>query len=328
MASSDGHGYDIIARGLGKTFYRASGFLRRTRLTTVALQDLDLEVPRGILFGLLGPNGAGKTTTVKILTTLLLPSSGSATVAGLDVVRQANAIRRRIGFVFGGDRGLYGRLSAMDNLLYFAALNRIPARTARKRIDDLVDVFGLRGREHERVERYSRGMKQRLHLARGLLADPAVLFLDEPTIGLDPVGARELRALTKELTRSGKTVFLTTHYMFEADAICDRIAVIKGGRLLAQGTPASLKRAVDGLGVVEFEVAGLPDACLQTLRSLPAVQSVVVADRELKQVVTIQTADAGPLAAHLPSVLSGVAASNVQVRPPTLEDVYVHLVSR
>ena len=146
------------------------------------------------LFGLLGPNGAGKTTTIKMLNTLLIPTAGSAHVLGYDVVRDAREVRRRIGYVFGGDRGLYERLSALDNLRYFAELYAVPRRAAA-RIGELLELVGLDGRENERVEGYSRGMRQRLHIARGLLHDPPVLFLDEPTIGVDPVGARELRAL-------------------------------------------------------------------------------------------------------------------------------------
>ena len=168
------------------------------------MRGVSFEVGEGELFGLLGPNGAGKTTTIKMLITLLIPTGGSARVLGLDVVKDAREVRKRIGYVFGGERGVYERLSGLDNLRYFAELYGVPGKEQRPRIDQLLGLVGLKGRENERVEGYSRGMKQRLHVARGLLHDPPVVFLDEPTIGLDPVGARELRALIASLTRPAR----------------------------------------------------------------------------------------------------------------------------
>src|SRR5437868_12219160 len=152
-----------------------------------------------------------------MLITLLLPTEGTARVLGLDVVRDAREVRKRIGYVFGGERGLYERLSAYDNLRYFAELYGVAPGKQRPRIDELLELVGLKGRERERVETYSRGMRQRLHIARGLLHDPEVLFLDEPTIGLDPVGAREGRETIAGLRSQGKTILLTTHYLSEAD---------------------------------------------------------------------------------------------------------------
>ena len=169
-------------------------------------------------------------------------------------------MRERIGYVFGGDRGLYERLSALDNLRYFAELYGVDPARQRARIGELLELVGLTGREKERVEGYSRGMRQRLHIARGLLHDPPVVFLDEPTIGVDPVGARELRATIASLREAGKTVLLTTHYMFEADALCDRIAVVATGRIVAEGTPRDLKDRVADGDVVEIEVYGIEDA--------------------------------------------------------------------
>jgi ABC-2 type transport system ATP-binding protein len=317
----------IETYGLKKTYRSVRGFLRRTRVENAALAGIDLEVAPGELFGVLGPNGAGKTTTVKILTTLLIPTSGSARVLGHDVVHDVNALRRRIGFVFGGERGLYTRLNGYDNLRYFADLYRIPPDVSRRRIPELLERLDLKGRERDRVETYSRGMKQRLHLARGLLNDPEVLFLDEPTIGLDPVGARELRVLVRSLVESGKTVFLTTHYMFEADEICDRIAVINKGLIVAEGTPASLKQSVEDVGVVEFEVEGMPEARIESLRTLDGVTSVVVTDRELTQVVTMHCTRPGELVSQLSQLLEGLRFREVAVREATLEDAYVRLVT-
>ncbi len=242
------------------------------------------------------------------------------------MVKDQWALRRRIGFVFGGERGLYWRLSGLDNLRYFADLYRIPPQVSRRRIAELLERLGLAGRERDRVELYSRGMKQRLHLARGLLNDPDVLFLDEPTIGLDPVGARELRLIVRELADSGTTIFLTTHYMFEADAICDRIAVIKDGGIVAQGTPGSIKDTVQDQGVVEFEVVGMPDDRLAGVRALPGVRSVVVSEHELAQLVTVHCARPADVMTHLGAILDGLKLEKVSSREATLEDAYIQLI--
>ena len=317
----------IEVRALQKKYVTWRGRIRRTRHENIALAGIDLTIQPGELFGLLGPNGAGKTTATKILTTLLLPDAGEAWVLGLDVIKQTDAVRRRIGFVFGGERGLYWRLSGLDNLRYFADLYRIPPDVSRRRINELLEQLGLAGREHDKVEVYSRGMKQRLHLARGLLNDPEVLFLDEPTIGLDPVGARELRLLIRKLADAGKTIFLTTHYMFEADAICDRIAVIKKGAVVAEGTPMSIKRMVENQGVVEFEVVGISADRVSALRTLPDVRSVSVTERDLAQLVTIHCANPSDLMTRLGALLDGVAFERISSREPTLEDAYVQLIS-
>jgi len=316
----------IEARQLRKTYTTTRGVLRRQRVDQVALQGVDLKIEPGELFGLLGPNGAGKTTIVKIFTTLLLPTSGSARILGLDAIKDPWAVRKRIGFVFGGERGLYWRLSGLDNLRYFADLYQIPPDVSRRRIAELLQALGLKGRELDKVENYSRGMKQRLHLARGLLNEPEVLFLDEPTIGLDPVGGRELRSLVRRLADEGMTIFLTTHYMLEADAICDRIAVIRKGDIVAEGTPSSIKTLVQDQGVVEFETDGLAPSRIELLRRLDEVTTVMVDERDLAQVVTIHCSRPGELAASLGSLLDGQQIRKLGVREPTLEDAYVRLI--
>ena len=201
-----------------------------------------------------------------MLITLLLPTSGTARVMGFDVVRDTTEVRKRIGYVFGGDRGLYDRVSGIDNLRYFAELYGVEPSEQKRRIAALLELVGLTGRENEKVEGYSRGMRQRLHIARGLLHDPEVIFMDEPSIGLDPVGARELRQTVQSLVDAGKTVLLTTHYMFEADALCDRIAVINAGRIVALGTGADLKDAIAERTIVEIETFGVTDEAVERLR--------------------------------------------------------------
>jgi ABC-2 type transport system ATP-binding protein len=262
-----------------------------------------------------------------MLITLLLPTSGQARVLGHDVVSDAREVRKRIGYVFGGDRGLYERLSAQDNLRYFAELYGVSGKAQRMRIDEVLELVGLKGREQERVEGYSRGMRQRLHIARGILHDPEVVFLDEPTIGVDPVGARDLRQTIADLVTAGKTVLLTTHYMFEADALCDRIAVIAKGQIVGEGTPAELKGRVTSGRVTEIEVFGVDDATVGRLRGIGGVTAVTVEDREQKQVLVVQTTAERELTQPLLAELNGFEVGRVASREPTLEDAYVALVT-
>ena len=191
----------------------------------------------------------------------------------------------------------------------------------------MLELVGLKGREQERVEGYSRGMRQRLHIARGILHDPEVVFLDEPTIGVDPVGARDLRQTIADLVDGGKTVLLTTHYMFEADALCDRIAVIAKGRIVGEGTPAQLKDNVGGGRVTEIEVFGVDDPTVVRLRSIHGVTAVAVEERDQKQLLVVQTTGERELTAPLLAELDGFEVGRVASREPTLEDAYVSLVT-
>ena len=317
----------VEAFDLRRSYRTRTGTFRRERKEVEAVRGVSFGIERGELFGLLGPNGAGKTTTIKMLITLLLPTAGSARVLGHDVVTDAREVRRHIGYVFGGDRGLYERLSALDNLRYFAELYGVPPREQRDRIASLLEMVGLTGREKERVEGFSRGMRQRLHIARGLLHDPAVLFLDEPTIGIDPVGARELRATIATLREQGKTILLTTHYMFEADELCDRIAVIRGGEIVAEGTPKDLKQRVSAGHVVEVETFGVPDTTVDVVRSLAGVRTAAVEDRGQAQVLIVQVEPGSEVTSSVLGSLNGVNVGRVSSREPTLEDAYVELVS-
>ena len=310
-----------------KRIYRAQiGVIKRSVKEVVAVEDVSFDVATGELFGLLGPNGAGKTTTVKMLTTLLIPSSGTATVLGHDVVKQARAVQKRIGFIFGGERGLYWRLSAIDNLRYFASLYHVEPDVAKTRIPYLLDLVGLHDRGNEKVGGYSRGMKQRLHVARTLLHDPEVLFLDEPTIGLDPVGARDFRQVIKNLQSENKTILLTTHYMFEADALCQRIAVINQGRIIALDTPEALKHVVSDLSVIEVEMFGAAATVIDQIQASPFVDAVTVEDRDQKQALLIQSPRGAEAVPDIMARLNGHRVGKVIVREPTLEDAYVRLV--
>jgi ABC-2 type transport system ATP-binding protein len=302
------------------------GIIRRKAKEVLAVDDISFEIRKGELFGLLGPNGAGKTTTVKMLTTLLIPTAGTARVFGKDIVKDADDIRSQIGFIFGGERGLYWRLSGVDNLRYFATLYHVEPEVAKNRIPYLLEMVGLLDRGNEKVEGYSRGMKQRLHIARTLLHDPQVLFLDEPTIGLDPVGARETRQVIRNLQEEKKTILLTTHYMFEADALCDRIAVINHGKIVALDTPDALKRHVQDLSVIEVEVYGVPLETLEQLRRFPSVDLISVEDRDQKQALRVHSARGSEIVPDILFALEGIRVGRVSVHEPTLEDAYVRLV--
>jgi ABC-2 type transport system ATP-binding protein len=311
---------------LKRTFKASLGVLNRRIKIVNAVDGISFEVKKGELFGLLGPNGAGKTTTVKMLTTLLIPTSGSARIEDMDIVRDADKIRSHIGFIFGGERGLYWRLSGVDNLRYFASLYYVDPDVAKKRIPYLMKLVGLEDRGKEKVEGYSRGMKQRLHIARALIHDPEILFLDEPTIGLDPVGAREMRQMVLNLQSENKTILLTTHYMFEADALCQRIAVINHGRIIALDTPTNLKQIVKELSIVELEVFGVPPSAINKMKALPYVENVTLEDHDQRQHILVQTPKGPEAIPALVEALEGVKIGKVSIREPTLEDAYVRLV--
>ncbi len=317
----------IEAVELVRTYRTHTGVIRRRPLHVEAVKGVSFEVLPGELFGLLGPNGAGKTTTIKMLITLLLPTAGTARVMGHDVVKETTEVRKRIGYVFGGDRGLYDRVSALDNLRYFAELYGVDPAHQKRRIADLLELVGLTGREKEKVEGFSRGMRQRLHIARGLLHDPEVVFLDEPSIGLDPVGARELRQTIKGLVDAGKTVLLTTHYMFEADALCDRIAVINDGRIVALGTGADLKGAIANRTIVEIETFGVAPEAVERLRADRDVIAVNAEERDQSQILLVQSAHGLAITQRLLGLLGETRIGKVVAREPTLEDAYVHLIA-
>jgi ABC-2 type transport system ATP-binding protein len=215
----------------------------------------------------------------------------------------------------------------MDNLRYFAELYGVDPAIQKRRIAELLEMVGLAGREREKVEGYSRGMRQRLHIARGLLHDPEVLFLDEPSIGLDPVGARELRQTVQSLVHAGKTVLLTTHYMFEADALCDRIAVINAGRIVAHGTGADLKGAIANRTIVEIETFGVTDDAVGRLRADDEVSAVNMEERDQSQILLVQSERGPQITPRLLSLLGDTRVGKVIGREPTLEDAYVHLIA-
>ncbi|GAA5199533.1 ABC transporter ATP-binding protein [Microbacterium jejuense] len=299
--------------------YRVRGALRRV----TALDGLSLTVAPGTVHGLLGPNGAGKTTLCKILATVLVPTNGSARVAGFDVERDALEVRRRIGLVLGGDRGLYAKLSARQNLEFWAAMYGMPRDAASLRIDTVIDQVGLGGVELA-VERFSRGMKQRLHLARGLLPAPEVLLLDEPTTGMDPVSAHAFRDLVRGVVAAGSTVLLTTHDMAEAEALCTEVSMIDGGRLLATSTPRGLGELLTTYERIDVKTPD-PATAERVRAELEARDDVVSAAVRDGATVRVETQGRDAVGRVL-SALVAQGLTQVAVTSPSLDEVYVHVI--
>jgi ABC-2 type transport system ATP-binding protein len=318
--------FAIETHGITRVFDTRKGFLFREVTHTEALKGIDLNVERGAIFGLLGPNGAGKTTLTKILSTLLLPTQGQAFVLGHDVVHEADWLRPRMGLVLGGERGLYTRISARENLRYFADLYGIPHSDRERRIEEVLSRVDLQEAADRRVEEYSRGMKQKLHLARGILHRPQILFLDEPTIGLDPKSARETRKLIRSLVADGVTIFLTTHYMFEAEDLCPKLAVLSRGRIVAQDTVANLRHLVGGDRTIEVEAYGFDDRELESLRHLPGVSRFLTEEFGPVSRITLRMRTNELGLDQVRAVLTSHPELLVRERRTSMEDVYLDLV--
>lgn len=317
----------IEAKSLQKVFITRRGFWRQKSKSTIAVEDVSFQVEQGELFGVLGPNGAGKTTTVKMLTTILLPTKGSGSILGHDLVKDTSEIRKHIGFTFGGARGLYGRLTAMDNLRYFAELYALDPLYSKKRIPEMLELVGLQDRSDDRVETFSSGMQQRLHLARALLHNPDVLFLDEPTVGIDPIGARELRQTVKSLQQAGKTILLTTHYMAEAEELCDRIAIVNHGKIVAMDTPSALRRRISPESVVEITVsqenAAVIEEMIKKLEGKLRMESI---SSLTEQHYSLFTPEPETVLEALSPALQTRSIQGLQVRNQTMEDVYIAII--
>jgi ABC-2 type transport system ATP-binding protein len=306
-----------------------------------ALDRVDLDVEPGEYFGLLGPNGAGKTTLIKILTTLLLPTSGTARIAGFDVVHETAKIRRVINMVSGGEQSGYGLLTVREQLWMFSQFYGLAQRDGWRKVDELIEVTGLGEQRDQKIRTLSTGQRQKLNFARGLLNDPWVLFLDEPTLGLDVAAARDLRdhTLAWKAGAPGRTLLLTTHYMVEAEQLCDRIAIVDHGKILALGTPEELRRRVQAESIFRIELDRLPAVGgLDAIAGLPGVLSAVRTDDGSSNgdgagadrvALKVALADDSALTSVVTAVadrgshLVGLAKSE-----PSLEDVFVELVGR
>ncbi len=304
-------------------------FQRREDLT--AVDSVSLQIREGELFGLLGPNGAGKTTLIKMLCTLILPSEGHARVCGKDVVAQAAAVKSLIGLVDCQERSFFWRLSGRQNLQFFAALYGLHGARADRRIAELLDLVGLDAYANRRFMTYSTGMRQKLAVARGLLAEPRVVFMDEPTRSLDPVSARELRAFIREVLveRLGCTVVLVTHRLEEAEELCDRVAIMDQGRIIACGSVAEIKQRILVRQTYRLHVKRLPSEALDGLRAIPGVVQLRCATGNPDGLdLELALADEKEV---LPVVLRlimyhGGDVQRCQVRDLSLEEAFVHLV--
>ncbi|KQR07271.1 ATP-binding cassette domain-containing protein [Cellulomonas sp. Leaf334] len=301
---------------------RTTGLTRRYGETTV-LDGLDLTVDAGTVHGLLGPNGAGKTTTVRILSTLLDPHGGTATVAGYDVVRQAAQVRRHVGLV-GQHAAVDEILGGRDNLVMFGRLSHLGTRQARRRADALLEQFDLVDAAERPVSTYSGGMRRRLDLAAGLVLDPTVLLLDEPTTGLDPSGRREVWQSVRALVAGGTAVLLTTQYLEEVDQLASQVTVLNHGRVAAEGTPDALKASIgqDRLDVVVRDEADLPSAH-SALRAVAQDAETDLDGRRVTATVTDRMAALTYVVRTLDD--AGIVVDDVILRRPTLDEVFLHL---
>jgi ABC-2 type transport system ATP-binding protein len=297
-----------------------------------AVDGVDLQIQRGEIFGLLGPNGAGKSTTIRMLCTLLEPTSGTARVNGFDIVKQANDVRRSLGTLLAGERSIYWKLSGRENLEYFAALYHIPQPIAKKRVEELIERMELKERANELVEKYSTGMRQRVAIAKALLARPPILLLDEPTLGLDPQAARRLRELIAELKQEGHTILLTTHYMEEADLLSDRIGIIDSGKVIALDTPEGLKHRIEQKEVIRLEVTGWHEEIADKLKSISGIENLISRQEGEADLWEVNMQAQNSRAA-IPRIVEHISGNgtrlvNMNIVKPSLEDVFIHLTGK
>ncbi len=322
----------VKVEDLGRIYkIRGSKDERKVRKELVALQGVNLEVRQGELFGLLGPNGAGKTTLIKILTTLLAPTSGRASVAGHDVVKEPGKVRALINMVSGGESSGYGLLTVRENLWMFSQFYGLPSRQANERIQALLKMVGLEDRMNTKSSDLSTGLRQKMNIVRGFLTDPHVLFLDEPTSGLDVGASRDARHLIRSWLDEDRTrtLLLTTHYMAEADELCDRVAIINRGRVLACDSPAALKREIQREALFQIAVSGMNGFKAASLEQLPGVRRAGREDSGSVSVLSLILEEE----AALGGVINKLNEAHVKIErldkhAPTLEDVFVHLVGR
>ena len=320
--------FAIKTEKLGR-IYKIRGGKKTDPRELTALQDVNIEVNSGELFGLLGPNGAGKTTLIKILTTLLAPSHGRAWVAGIDVEQEPDKVRPRINMVSGGESSGYGLLTVRENLWMFSQFYGLDSKEANRRIKELLEVVGMGDRLNTKSSDLSTGLRQKMNIVRGFLTDPQVLFMDEPTLGLDVGAARDVRQFIRQWVDrdSARTLLLTTHYMVEADELCDRVAIINGGKVLACDTPERLKRNLQGDAIFRLEVSPLNGLGIDHLEGLPGVKQFSCTEQDDRAVLEFVLNEEQVLG----SVINRLSADEIQIlnfrkREPTLEDVFVNLV--
>ena len=299
--------------------------------SVTALNSVDLRIERGELFGLLGPNGAGKTTLLKILSTLLLPTSGKAYVAGFDVAKDFQEVRKRINMVSGGEISGYGLLTVRENLWMFTQFYGMKSAVAFKQIDTMLELFGMSDKKNEKVRTLSTGMRQKMNVIRGFVTDPEILFLDEPTLGLDVNASRVIRDYIVEWVekRPDKTVLLTTHYMAEADQLCDRIAIIDDGKILACDAPDTLKKLVKTSTMLKIDVTLLNNK--KVLDEIPGVEKFTYTDDPASNLTSLKFVlqDESAVSDIVSEIVhSGAKILALRKTEPTLEDVFIKMVGK
>jgi ABC-2 type transport system ATP-binding protein len=316
----------VIAQNLSKTYIskQRHGLFKSTLKEVPALIDVSLEIVPGEIFGLLGPNGAGKTTLIKCLTTLLLPSHGRAWINGFELTREDNAIRATVGCMLMGERGLYWKLTGRENLIFFGALYHLPPAERVRRCNEIIELLHLEEIADRTVETYSSGQKMKLAFGKALINDAPVLILDEPTNTLDLPSARELRAIVRDLNEQGKTVIYTTHIMAEAETLCERVAIIDRGQVIAQGTVPELKQSLGREEVIRLEGV-ISDRAGQAVRELAGVSKAALASVNGHNQLTVVTHDSQNVLPRLIETLSHHKSVLRKITPEeiTLEDVFI-----
>jgi len=319
----------VEVKQLSKTFEtREGGVFRKVSKKVVAVDAIDFSVPKGEIFGLLGPNGAGKTTSVKMLCTLITPTSGDAYINNFSIAKDQQKVRENLGVMLTGERTLYWKLTGQENLEYFAALYHMDSTYGKKRIHSLLDLVGLSERQDTLVENYSTGMRIRLSFAKALLNDAPVLLFDEPTASLDPQSSHLIRDIIRDLKRQGHAVILTTHNMEEADALSDRVAIIDHGKIVVLGSPSELKQKVKSSDIIEIEARNVVEQTVNALQSFSEVSKVAITSANQggeTQLIRVHVEKGKEV---LPRILEffvrkQVTITKVTFIEPTLEDVFI-----
>lgn len=292
----------------------------------VALDDISFSIDEGKIFSLLGPNGAGKTTTIKILATLLLPDSGQAKICGYDVVKNDLLVRKTLGTVLPGERTLFWKLTVKENLAYFSDLYGLNPKYSRKRIEYLLNKFEINDRKDTYVEKLSTGLRQRVVLCRALLSDPKVILLDEPTLGLDPEASRNLRNIIREIKDEGKTILLTTHYMYEADELSDMVAIINKGKIVSIDTPVNLKKNLDIERNITITSRNFTSNFIENIRQefFTEVKKEINEDGILKISFYLKKKDDALSKIIKIASKHDIIVDNIALSEPTLEDVFIN----
>lgn len=319
----------VEVKQLSKTFEtREGGVFRKVSKKIVAVDAIDFSVPKGEIFGLLGPNGAGKTTSVKMLCTLITPTSGDAYINNFSIAKDQQKVRENLGVMLTGERTLYWKLTGQENLEYFAALYHMDSTYAKKRIHALLDLVGLSERQDTLVENYSTGMRIRLSFTKALLNEAPVLLFDEPTASLDPQSSHLIRDIIRDLKRQGYAIILTTHNMEEADALSDRVAIIDHGKIVVLGSPSELKQKVKSSDIIEIEARNVVEQTVNALQSFSEVSKVAITSSPQGNETQLIRVHVEKGKEVLPRILEffvrkQVTITKVSFIEPTLEDVFI-----